>query len=63
MHPGIALGTELTALVFFSTTGGSPDGALNRTAFTGVLWWAGGTLAVMWALMFCLPRQAHGQAD
>ncbi|OEJ28662.1 MFS transporter permease [Streptomyces agglomeratus] len=63
MHLGIALGTALTALVFFSATGGSPDGAINRTAFTGVLWWVGGTLAVMWVLMFCLPKQANSQAD
>lgn len=63
MHLGIALGTALTALVFFATTNGSPDEALNRDAFTSVLWWVGGTLAVMWALMFCLPKQANNQAD
>ncbi|MFI8876851.1 hypothetical protein [Streptomyces sp. NPDC055243] len=34
-HLGIALGTALTALVFFSATGGPPDGAINRDAFTG----------------------------
>ncbi|MFF1716943.1 MFS transporter [Streptomyces sp. NPDC058268] len=63
MHLGIALGTALTALVFFAATGGSPDGALNRDAFTSVLWWVGATLALMWALMFCLPKQAGSQAD
>ncbi|MEV2253851.1 MFS transporter [Streptomyces sp. NPDC050147] len=63
MHLGIALGTALTALVFFATTNGSPDEALNRDAFTSVLWWVDGTLAVMWALMFCLPKQANNQAD
>jgi EmrB/QacA subfamily drug resistance transporter len=61
MHLGIALGTALTALVFFAATNGSPDGALNRDAFTSVLWWVGGALALMWALMFCLPKQANGQ--
>ncbi|GAA2938936.1 MFS transporter [Streptomyces enissocaesilis] len=63
MHLGIALGTALTALVFFSITNGSADAGLNRDAFTSVLWWVGGTLALMWALMFCLPGRANNQAD
>ncbi|UQA90588.1 MFS transporter [Streptomyces halobius] len=63
MHLGIALGTALTALVFFSATGGSPDGAINRDAFTGVLWWVGGTLAAMWALMFFLPQHTNSQGE
>ncbi|WPO70912.1 MFS transporter [Streptomyces sp. KN37] len=63
MHLGIALGTALTALAFFTATNGSPDGALNRDAFTSVLWWVGGALALMWALMFCLPKQANGQGQ
>ncbi|MGW1379415.1 MFS transporter [Streptomyces sp. NPDC002446] len=63
MHLGIAFGTALTALVFFSATNGSPDGGLNRDAFTSVLWWVGGTLALMWILMFFLPKQANSQAD
>ncbi|MFJ4877019.1 MFS transporter [Streptomyces sp. NPDC088745] len=62
IHLGIALGTALTAVVFFGVTGGSPDGAVNRDAFVTVLWWAGGLLALMWALMFCLPRQADNPA-
>ncbi|MEV5983305.1 MFS transporter [Streptomyces sp. NPDC052114] len=62
MHLGIALGTALTALVFFATTGGTPDASLNREAFLTVLWWVGSLLALMWALMFCLPKRAHGQA-
>ncbi|MFD2122238.1 MFS transporter [Streptomyces cirratus] len=33
MHLGIAFGSALTALVFFSTTGGSADGVVNRDAF------------------------------
>ncbi|MFC9435353.1 MFS transporter [Nocardia sp. NPDC057030] len=58
---GYAVGIAMTALVFFATTGGAPDGAANREAFTGVLWWVGGVFAVMWGLMFCLPRHAdHG---
>ncbi|MBB5085127.1 MFS transporter [Nonomuraea endophytica] len=62
MHLGIALGTALTALVFFATTDGSPDAGLNRDAFITVLWWVGSVLALMWALMFCLPKQANRQA-
>ncbi|WP_407840655.1 MFS transporter [Streptomyces sp. DSM 116496] len=63
IHLGIALGTALTSVVFFAVTGGSPDGAVNRNAFVAVLWWVGGLLALMWALMFCLPKQADNQAD
>ncbi|MFH8409086.1 MFS transporter [Streptomyces sp. NPDC018019] len=62
MHLGIALGTALTALVFFATTGGSPEAALNRDAFITVLWWVGSLLALLWALLFCLPKQADNQA-
>jgi EmrB/QacA subfamily drug resistance transporter len=63
IHLGIAVGTALTALAFFATTGGAPDAALNRDAFLTVLWWVGSLLALMWALMFCLPKQADTQAD
>lgn len=62
MHLGIALGTALTALVYFATTGGSPDAGLNRDAFITVLWWVGGLLALMWALLFCLPKRADHHA-
>ncbi|MFG3282069.1 MFS transporter [Streptomyces sp. NPDC048111] len=61
MHLGIALGAALTALVFFFATGGSTDGALNRDAFTGVLWWVGAAFAAMWALMFLLPTRTSNQ--
>ncbi|MEU9165761.1 MFS transporter [Streptomyces sp. NPDC048424] len=63
IHLGIALGTALTALVFFATTGGSPDAGLNREAFIAVLWWVAGLLALMWALMFSLPKEADNQTD
>ncbi|MFD7239521.1 MFS transporter [Streptomyces syringium] len=63
MHLGIAVGTALTALVFFSATGGSSDDAINRDAFTGILWWVGGALAVMWALMFFLPKPTNSRVD
>ncbi|MFF4528349.1 MFS transporter [Streptomyces sp. NPDC001407] len=63
IHLGIALGTALTALVFFAITGGSPDAGLNRDAFITVLWWVGSLLALMWALMFCLPKHTNNQID
>ncbi|MFI0976317.1 MFS transporter [Streptomyces sp. NPDC021093] len=64
MHLGIALGTALTALVFFAATNGSPHAGLNRDAFIDVLWWVGGALALMWALMFCLPsRRSAGPTE
>ncbi|NLU66063.1 MFS transporter [Streptomyces sp. HNM0574] len=63
MHLGIALGTALTALVFFATTNGSPDAALNRDAFVTVLWWVGSLLALMWALMLCLPKHPNSQTE
>ncbi|WP_345497411.1 hypothetical protein [Streptomyces racemochromogenes] len=63
IHLGIALGTALTALVFFSTTGGSAEAGLNREAFITVLWWVAGLLALTWALMFCLSKRPGGQAE
>ncbi|MEV6551311.1 MFS transporter [Streptomyces sp. NPDC051597] len=62
-HLGIALGTALTAVMFFAITGGSRDGAVNRDAFVTVLWWVSGLLALMWALMFCLPKHANSHDD
>lgn len=59
IHLGMALGTALTGVVFFSVTGGSADGALNREAFTGVLWTVGAASVVIWALMFLIPRRAE----
>lgn len=59
IHLGMSLGTALTGLVFFSVTGGSADGALNREAFTGVLWTVGGAFVVIWSLMFLLPARTQ----
>ncbi|MGW4510299.1 MFS transporter [Streptomyces sp. NPDC004436] len=63
IHLGIALGTALTALVYFATTAGSPEPGLNRDAFITVLWWVGALLTLMWALMFCLPKQRNSPAN
>ncbi|MER7520727.1 MFS transporter [Streptomyces sp. NPDC126499] len=62
IHLGIALGTALTALVFFATTGGSPDAGVNREAFVTVLWWVGTLLTLMWGLMFFLPKRTKNRA-
>ncbi|WP_236726415.1 hypothetical protein [Streptomyces sp. NBRC 110465] len=48
--------------MFFATTCGTGDAALNRVAFGTVLWWVGGLLALKWALMFCLPKRADTPA-
>ncbi len=56
---GYGLGVALTGPVFFSATGGASTSALYRDAFTGVLWWVGGALVVMWALMFGLHHTAR----
>ncbi|MEV5983306.1 MFS transporter [Streptomyces sp. NPDC052114] len=63
IHLGMALGTALTALVFFSATDGSSGAAVNHDAFTHVLWWIGIAFATMWALMFLLPTRTSKQAD
>ncbi|MFE9283695.1 MFS transporter [Nocardiopsis alba] len=63
IHLGMALGTALTALVFFSVTGGSFDGSANREAFIGVLWWVAGAFALIWGLLFFLPSCAKAEAD
>ncbi|MFG2339555.1 MFS transporter [Streptomyces yangpuensis] len=63
IHLGIALGTALTARVYFATTAGSPEPGPNRDAFITVLWWVGALLTLMWALMFCLPKQRNSPAN
>ncbi|MGY2060727.1 MFS transporter, partial [Nocardia gipuzkoensis] len=60
---GYALGVALNGLVFFAATSGSPEAAPNRDAFTDVLWWVGGTLIAMWALMFLLPQHANNEPE
>lgn len=62
IHLGMALGTALTGLVFFSVTGGSTDAALNREAFTGVLWTVGAFFLVILALMFLIPATRNSRS-
>ncbi|AYF74812.1 MFS transporter [Nocardia yunnanensis] len=58
---GYGLGVTLTGPLFFSALGDTATGTLDRDAFTGVLWWVGGALIVMWALMFSLPARTAGR--
>ncbi|AEW98109.1 hypothetical protein SCATT_57380 [Streptantibioticus cattleyicolor NRRL 8057 = DSM 46488] len=41
----------------------SADGAVSRGAFTGVIRWVGGALAVMWAVMSFLPKHATSRSS
>ncbi|CAM5232341.1 hypothetical protein GCM10010329_62970 [Streptomyces spiroverticillatus] len=49
--------------MLFAVTGCSHDGAVKRDAFVTVRGWVSGLLGLMWALMFCLPKQADKQSD
>ncbi|WP_029896471.1 MFS transporter [Nocardia brasiliensis] len=60
---GYAVGIALAGPVFFAATGGASTSALDRDAFTGVLCWVGVASAVLWVLMFCLPRRANSAAE
>lgn len=56
-HLGIALGTVLTGLVFFShDPAATAHGADVVNAFTATLPYVTGGLLTVWALMFFLPR-------
>ncbi|MEU9235617.1 MFS transporter [Streptomyces subrutilus] len=53
---GIALGTALTAVVFFTHISAGTLGPAVSTAFTSSLWYVVGTLLTIWALMLLLPK-------
>ncbi|WP_433547151.1 MFS transporter [Streptomyces sp. CA-294286] len=54
---GIALGTALTAIVFFAHSPAGSHGTTVTTAFTGTLWYVIAALLAMWALMLLLPKR------
>ncbi|QIS04546.1 hypothetical protein F5X71_21405 [Nocardia brasiliensis] len=58
---GYAVGIALTGPLFFATADGGAT--LTRAAFAGVLWWVGGALILMWALMFSLPAPTKGRTE
>ncbi|WP_199783163.1 MFS transporter [Streptomyces alboniger] len=53
---GIALGTALTAVVFFARFPAGSHGTTVTAAFTGALWYVIAALLAMWALMLLLPK-------
>ncbi|GAA1541953.1 MFS transporter [Streptomyces albidochromogenes] len=54
---GIALGTALTTVVFFTHISAVTRGPDVSTAFAGSIWYVVGTLVTMWALMLLLPKR------
>lgn len=54
---GIALGTALTAVVFFAHSPAGSHGTTVTAAFTGTLWYVITALLAMWALMLWLPKR------
>ncbi|CAM5475541.1 MFS transporter [Streptomyces spiroverticillatus] len=60
MQLGTALGIALASPVFFQYAPAGSHGSAVTHAFAGSVWYVVGALAVMWALMFLLPRPAPG---
>ncbi|MFI1253792.1 MFS transporter [Streptomyces netropsis] len=56
---GIALGTALTTVVFFTHAPAGSRGITVTTAFTGTVRYVVGALLVMWVLMLLLPKRAR----
>ncbi|MGA5424357.1 MFS transporter [Streptomyces lavendulocolor] len=56
---GIALGTALTTVVFFTHINADTRGPAVSTAFSDSLWYVIGTLLTMWALMLQLPKRTR----
>ncbi|MFI9237515.1 MFS transporter [Streptomyces sp. NPDC053079] len=54
---GIALGTALTAVVFFAHSPAGSHGTTVTAAFTGTLWYVVAALLAMWVLMLLLPKR------
>ncbi|WP_240659992.1 MFS transporter [Streptomyces sp. WAC 01529] len=56
---GIALGTALTTVIFFTHIGAGIRGPAVNTAFADSLWYVVGTLIAMGALMQLLPQRTR----
>ncbi|PKV90078.1 hypothetical protein [Streptomyces sp. TLI_146] len=56
---GVALGTALTTVVFFTHISADTRGPAVSTAFADNLWYVVGTLITMWALMLLLPKRTQ----
>lgn len=56
---GIALGTALTTVIFFTHFSAGTRGPAVTIAFTNSLWYVIGTLITMWALLLLLPRRTR----
>ncbi|MFH8347870.1 MFS transporter [Streptomyces sp. NPDC018045] len=59
MQLGTALGIALASVVFFDHAPAGSHGTTVTSAFAGSVWYVIAALAVMWALMFRLPKPAR----
>ncbi|MEU9035163.1 MFS transporter [Streptomyces sp. NPDC048352] len=59
MQLGTALGIATASVVFFDHAPAGSHGTTVTEAFAGSVWYVVAALAVMWALMFRLPKRAH----
>ncbi|MEU1673848.1 MFS transporter [Streptomyces roseifaciens] len=59
MQLGTALGIAAASVVFFTHAPAGSHGTTVTSAFTGTIWYVTGALAVMWTLMFLLPRRTR----
>ncbi|MFD6875700.1 MULTISPECIES: MFS transporter [unclassified Streptomyces] len=62
MQLGTALGIAAASVVFFQYAPAGSRGTTVTDAFAGSVWYVIAALAVMWALMFQLPRPAKATA-
>ncbi|MGW7455665.1 MFS transporter [Streptomyces sp. NPDC054787] len=62
MQLGTALGIATASVVFFNHAPAGSHGTTVTHAFAGSVWYVIATLALMWALMFRLPKPAQTTA-
>ncbi|MGW8730674.1 MFS transporter [Streptomyces sp. NPDC055808] len=55
---GTALGLATASVIFFNQAPAGSHGVAVTTAFAGTIWYLIAALALMWALMFTLPKPA-----